>query len=234
VGQDGVLFGPVPKARQAEAVKFLNDNAFATPTWAIDPQILRRIEAVGALSRIRNAQSSVLTNLLSSSRFARIVEQEAIDGSSAYVASEFVDDVRRGVWKELESPQVKVDAYRRNLQHAYLDLLNTKLNAAQGGGAASLGLGSFGASSDEKPLYRAELKTLNAAIVAALPKTADRETRAHLEGARDQISSILDPKFAAPSGNAGGGFRAVGEQIDPFLTPPDELNTCWPDYTIRP
>ena len=64
-----------------EAVKFLNDNAFATPAWAIDPEILRRIEPIGALSRVRNAQTSVLTNLLSSARFARLVEQEAIDGS---------------------------------------------------------------------------------------------------------------------------------------------------------
>jgi hypothetical protein len=227
IGQEGVLFSPVSKTRQAEAVKFLNDNAFATPTWAIDPQILRRIEAVGALSRIRNAQSSVLTNLMGSSRFARIVEQAAIDGSSAYGAPEFVGDVRKGIWKELAGPQVKIDAYRRNLQHSYLDLVNNKLNGAQGGGFAA-------ASADEKPLYRAELKALNAAIGGALAKAADRETRAHLEGASDQIASILDPKFAPPSGNTGGGIRVFNEQVDPFLAPPDQLNTCWPDYTIRP
>ncbi|HYL34955.1 MAG TPA: zinc-dependent metalloprotease, partial [Bryobacteraceae bacterium] len=232
VGQEGVLFTPVPKTRQAEAVRFLNDNAFATPAWALDPQVLRRIEAVGALSRIRNAQSSVLTNLMSSSRFGRLVEQEAIDGATAYGASEFVDDVRKGIWKELDSSQVKIDAYRRNLQHAYLDLLNSKLNAPAAGGFA--GLGFFAASADEKPLYRAELKALSAAIAAALPKAADRETRAHLEGARDQIVSILDPKFAPSSGNTGGVFRLIGDQLDPFLTPPEQLDTCWPDYIIRP
>jgi hypothetical protein len=164
---------------------------------------------------------------MGSSRFARIVEQAAIDGSSAYGASEFVGDVRKGIWKELAGPQVKIDAYRRNLQHSYLDLVNNKLNGAQGGGFVA-------ASADEKPLYRAELKDLNAAIGGALAKVADRETRAHLEGARDQIASILDPKFAPPSGNTGGGIRVFSEQIDPFLAPPDQLNTCWPDYTIRP
>jgi len=30
-------------------VKFLNENAFTTPTWAIDAQILRRIEPTGVL-----------------------------------------------------------------------------------------------------------------------------------------------------------------------------------------
>jgi hypothetical protein len=226
VGQEGVIFVPIPKVRQAEAVKFLNENAFVTPTWAIDAQVLRRIEPVGALNRVRNAQSAVLNNLLSSPRFARLIEREAIDGASAYPAVEFLADVRKGVWKELAAPQVKIDAYRRNLQRAYLDLANTKVN----GSAAALPPGipaSFGAaftsSGDEKPLYRSELRALNTALGAALAKSADRPTRAHLEAARDQISRILDPKFATPS-PAGGGLRSFTDQPD----------SCWPDYIVTP
>ena len=127
VGQEGRIFALVPKARQEEAVKYLIDNAFTTPLWVLDPEILRRIEAVGAIDRIHNAQRSVMTNLLGSPRFARLVEQEAIDGSAAYAPTEFLATVRKGVWKELDAPQVKVDAYRRALQHTYLDLVNTKV-----------------------------------------------------------------------------------------------------------
>jgi hypothetical protein len=213
VGQEGVVFSPVAKTRQEAAVKFLNENAFATPMWAIDPQVLRRIEPVGALSRIRNAQSSVLTNLLNGARFARVVEQEAIDGSSAYGPTEFLADVRKGIWRELDAPQIRIDAYRRNLQRAYLDLVNNKLNAA-----------ASATSGDEKPFYRAELRTLNSAIGAALAKATDKETRAHLEGTRDEIAKILDPKFAPPSGSGAGTIRIFGDQLD----------TCWPDYIIRP
>ncbi len=225
VGQEGVLFNPVPSTRQKEAVKFLNDNAFTTPTWAIDPQILRRIEPIGALSRVRNAQSAVLTNLLSSSRFARLVEQEAIDGSSAYSPAAFLADVRKGIWRELDSPQVKIDAYRRNLQHAYLDQINTKLNAVQSVGRFG-GFGFSVTSPDEKPLYRAELKTLSAGIGAALAKAQDRETKAHLEAARDEIAKILDPRFAPPANSNGNAFRVFSDQFDP--------NDCWPDYAILP
>jgi hypothetical protein len=57
-----------------------------------------------------------------------------------------------------------------------------------------------------------------------LAKATDKETRAHLEGARDEIAKILDPKFAPPSGSAAGTIRIFGEQLD----------TCWPDYIIRP
>jgi len=237
-GQEGVVFTPVPKTRQADAVKFLSENAFATPTWAIDRDILRRIEPIGALSRVRNAQNSVLGNLLNSARFARLVEQEAIDGSSAYNPAEFLTDVRKGVWKELDSAQVKIDAYRRNLQRAYLDQVNNKLNGPAQTLPAGLPAGfasQFASSGDEKPLYRGELKSLNAAIGAALAKATDRETKAHLEGARDQIAKILDPKFAAASGGTPGVIRiGFAGELDPFLTPADQLGTCWPDYIILP
>ena len=96
----------------------------------IDPEILRRIEANGALTRIRNAQSSVLNQLLNDQRFARLIEQQTIDGTAAYTAAELLSTVRKGVWKELDAPTVKIDAYRRNLQNAYLELVNTKLNGA--------------------------------------------------------------------------------------------------------
>jgi len=176
--------------------------------------------------------------LLNSARFARLVEQEAMDGTAAYAPSEFLADVRKGVWKELDSSHVKIDAYRRNLQRAYLDLANGKINGSGPVLPANLPPGFptaiFASSGDEKPFYRAELKTLNAAIGAALVKTPDRETKAHLEGARDQITKILDPKFATPAAAAGGPVRAAGDQLDPFLATPDQLGTCWPDYVILP
>ena len=58
VGQDGALYTPVPKERQIEAVRFLNDNVFATPAWMLNPEILRRIETNGALARVRAAQQT--------------------------------------------------------------------------------------------------------------------------------------------------------------------------------
>jgi len=236
VGQDGLIFTPVPKARQKQAVTFLNEITFVTPTWAIDPQILRRIEAVGVLNRIRSAQSSVLSNLLSSARFNRLVEQEALDGGTAYSPSDFLTDVRKGIWKELTSAQVLIDPYRRNLQRAYLDQVNIKVNGSTTQIPAGLPpelAGLLGRSGDERPLYRAELRSLNAAITVAIGKTADRETRAHLQDSRHEIAKILDPKFASASGNAGTVIRIGFDGIDPLWGVPDPLSVCWPDYVIR-
>ena len=235
VGQTGVIFTPVARDRQKQAVKFLNENAFATPAWAIDAQILRRIEAVGVLASIRNAQGSILNNLLSSPRFNRLVEQEALDGKAMYSPAEFLADIRTGIWKELADPQVRIDPYRRNLQRAYLDLVNSKVNGNSSNLPAGLPpefMAFLTSSGDEKPLYRAELRSLNTSINTAIGKTPDRETKAHLEGARDQIAKILDPKFAQPSGNSGGLTIRMG--FDPLWGVPDPSEFCWPDYVVRP
>ncbi len=215
VGQEGRVFTLVPKIRQQEAVKYLMDNAFITPNWMIDTEILRRIEPVGAIDRIHDAQQAVLNNLLNSARFARLVEQETLDGTAAYSPVEFLATVRKGLWKELDAPSVKIDAYRRGLQRLYLTSINSKLNPAPAvaaapafpqpdGGPAPLRVTSSG---DEKPMYRAELHTLNAAIQAALAKTTDHETKAHLEASRDEIAKILDPKFLPPAPAAAAGGR---------------------------
>jgi hypothetical protein len=221
-GQDGVRFELVPREKQAAAVQFLNQHAFQTPAFLIKPEILRRIEPVGVLGRIKGSQQRVLNSLLSSSRFARLVEQEVLDGARAYSPTEFLADVRQGIWSELGSNSVKVDAYRRNLQRAYLELMDNKLNGGQA------------VTDDARPFIRGELRALDGEIERVLARTADRATRLHLVDARDQIAKALDPKFARPAPSSGpGGRRGLnGDPVpDPFSVV-DERQGCWPDYTI--
>jgi len=232
IGQAGPRFNVTSKARQAEAVRFLNENAFVSPTWQIDKEVLRRIEPIGALNRVRNAQNSVLNNLLSSARFARLVEQQAIDGATAYGPGDLLADVRSGVWTELTSGAPVVDAYRRNLQRAYLDIANAKLNAAPAATPQGLPQGfaaMFISSGDERGFYRAELQDIRAMAVAALPKTTDRTTRIHLESVRDQIDKILDPKETGRTGGAAA-IAFIEEQLQNYYNP----TSCWYDYAIKP
>ena len=139
-------------------------------------------------------------------KIARLIEQQTVDGNAAYTAAELLATVRKGVWKELDGAQIKIDAYRRNLQNSYLDLINIKLNgspqaAAAGGrgGGGGRGGAAPAVSEDEKPFFRAELRALNASISTAIAKATDHDTKAHLEGAKDQIARILDPKFLQPA-----------------------------------
>lgn len=225
-GQDGVRFVIVPKDRQAAAVRFLNENAFATPTWAVKPDILRRIEPNGVLSRVNAAQERVLTSLLNNARFDRLVEQEAIDGMSAYRPTDFMSDLRRGIWSELETGPVRIDVYRRNLQNSYIDLLSNKLNVRPS------------VTDDYRALIKQELRDLSTALAAAGPRAADRQTRAHLADARDQIAKALDPKFAPPATPAPTFFPFGFEFSDELRFGATELENfnwrdCWIDYAIR-
>jgi hypothetical protein len=217
VGQEGRIFNLIPKEKQREAVKYLLDNAFSAPSWMIDEEILRRIEPVGVIDRIHTAQAAVLNTLLNSARFARLLEQETLDGNLAYSPVEFLATVRKGVWKELDGTAVKIDPYRRELQRSYLQAINTKLNPPERAATPAMPvqipegftLPRTITSGDEKPMYRAELRALNASIGAAIAKTSDHETKAHLEASRDEVSKILDPKFApaAPAAGATLGGR---------------------------
>jgi hypothetical protein len=210
-GQTGVRFTPVSKERQQAAVRFLNDAAFQAPKMFLDPEILRRLEPSGALARIRAAQLRVLTNIMSPARFNRLVEQEAIDGASAYSPTEFLADVRRGIFGEMLQSSVKIDAFRRNLQRAYLELIAGRLN------------GNNRALDDQRPLLRGELQTISANAGNAASRAADRETRLHLEDLRAEIAKILDPKFqqASPTQNAP---IVINSSID---------EGCWVDYAVR-
>ncbi|HEV8144993.1 MAG TPA: zinc-dependent metalloprotease [Bryobacteraceae bacterium] len=220
VGQEGRIFNLIPKERQREALKYLLENAFLTPSWMVDEEILRRIEPVGVINRIHTAQNRVLTSLMNSARFARLLEQSMLDGALALSPVEFLSSVRKGLWKELDGTAVKIDPYRRELQRSYLQAINTKLNPPP---AAATALpfgppdqgGRGGArpanSGDEKPMYRAELRALSATLTAALSKTTDPETKAHLDASKDEIARILDPRFApavpaaaTPVGARGG------------------------------
>lgn len=220
-GQDGLRFVPIPAARQREAVRFLNAHAFTTPSYFIKPAVLRRIEPAGVMDRIRAGQQQILASLLSDARIVRLVEQEAIDGAAMYRASDFLADVRRGIWSELSASSVAIDPYRRNLQRAYLDVMGDKINGRQP------------AAAEARALARGELRTLDAAARTALGRAADRATRAHLQDVRDRIARILDPRFAPPAPTGQPAAPPQPADHDPFeirLFPdPSAHLRCWDD-----
>lgn len=220
--QAGPQFTPTSRERQVAAVKYLDENAFHTPTFLIQPQISRLFEPSGVMDRVRTSQMSVLNRLLDARRIDRLVEIEAEDGAKAYKTTEFMADVRGGVFTELSAPSVRIDAYRRNLQRGYVELLAERINARTA------------AQDDSRALFRGELKALSAQVSAAIPKAGDAETKFHLEDVKDSIARALDPKFAypEPTGAAGAGAGRGGVVIpNAFEADPESLG-CWPDYKI--
>ena len=170
----------------------------------------------------------MLRSLLSAGRIRRLVEQEAIDGDDAYSATDFLAELRAGLWAELDAPAVRVDAWRRNVQRVYLDLIDGQLNGRQPAGG------------DARPFLRGELRALDRSIGAAVARVSDRATRLHLEDVRDTIARTLDPPAPLPSTTPGSrALAGFDEQLadDPFagwtIDAAHNAPACWPDYAVR-
>ncbi len=212
-GQAGVRFKPVSRERQKAAVDFLLANGMNVPKWALNPEVLRRIEPDGVVARVKTAQTRLMTAMLASTRMNRLVEQAALD-AKAYSPAEFLSDVRKGVFSEIYTAKASIDTFRRNTQRVYLEQMGEKLN------------GRAPANDDARSLVRAELKTLNSDVTRAMAFVTDRASRAHLDDVKDQIGKILDPKFIPPAPASGATMTGRRGVEDPW-----ELQ-CWPDYGI--
>ena len=204
IGQaGGVRFKTVPKLRQMEALQYVLKNAFEVPAFMIDKEVLRRIESGGAVARVRAAQVGVLTSLLQSARIDRMTEQLTIDGAAiAYSPLQFLADVRAGVWSEIGKPGTAINIYRRNLQRAYLDIMNQKLNGP-------------GSSSEIRMLAKGELRALDRQLQSAVGAAGlEENTRRHLSDSREEIAAILDPRVSHtitdPAAAAAAGGRGRG------------------------
>lgn len=180
-GTDGRVYYPVEKSKQKEAVGFLNRHAFHAPQYLLNPEILRRIESIGTIERISNGQAQILTSLFNTARVERLIEQEALLGPDAYSLEEMMADVRSGIWSELSARSVEINTFRRNLQRAYLQLYDERLN------------GENASDNDLKPLIRGELLDLDRDLSRAASRAADRITRLHIDEARVRIERILNP-----------------------------------------
>jgi hypothetical protein len=196
--QPGPVYTPVSRERQAEAVRFINQNVFRTPTYLIRPEIAARIEAQGMIRRINNAQVRVLRNLLDDGRLNRLLEQEALadSPSETYPLSRMLDDLRRGLWSELFTARPVIDAFRRDLQMDYLNEIDEKINPPErpSGPTPTFGTPPAPLSDDARSQLRGELVTLRGEVQRAIPRAGDRSTQLHLQGTLYRIGAILDPK----------------------------------------
>jgi hypothetical protein len=195
--QEGPVYTHVTKAKQKEAIQFVVDELFETPSWMLDENIFSKTQFSGAIERVRSLQARTLNNILDAGRMARIIENETLNGASkAYTLINMMRDLRKGVWSEIYAGR-SIDTYRRNLQRAHLDRLDFLLNEAKDQKGANSGYykksGININQSDVKSVARGELKRLQRDVKAASNR-GNTLTRYHLKDVVDRIDLILDPK----------------------------------------
>ena len=199
--QTGNVFSNVSKAHQKNCLTFLNSELFQTPTWLIDKNIIGRTEFSGVTSRIRNMQVRTLNRILNPARMVRMIDNETLNGASAYTLTSMMTDLRNGIWSELRSRK-GIDTYRRNLQRAHIARLGTLVNpvvrrpppAIPGRPVIRRAPGVSVRQTDIVPIARGELNRIRIDTRRAIAGAPNTLTKYHLQDIVKRINKILDPK----------------------------------------
>jgi hypothetical protein len=192
--QAGPVYKVVPKARQKEAMMFIKKNVFETPYWLLDKKILD-LTSEPISDRISVMQDSFLASMLANSRLQRIIAA-ANREKDAYRLDEYLTDIKKGVWGELNNRQ-PIDNYRRNLQKSFVERFADIIDPPQAGGGGGLMI-FFGPvtitdarKTDIVSISKAVLRSLKQEISVALPGYTDNMSKYHLQDLQERIEKVF-------------------------------------------
>ena len=171
--QNEPTYVPNELAKQRRAMQFLNTHLFNTPTWLIDRNILRRIEADGNVDRIEGLHNYAVNILFNNSRLDRLADNETLHGSNIYTLTNLFDDS-----KDMIFSFTNPDAYQRALQRRYADKMMSMIKE------------DYKGNSDARALARRTLKSI-AEKTKRLKKSGGEMTKAHFADLRSMILKAL-------------------------------------------
>ena len=165
----------------------------------IKKDILNKIEYAGMTDRIRSLQNSFVNSILDFGKMARMIENEALNGSDAYTLEEMMDDLKNGVWFELKN-NGKIDVYRRNLQRSYINRLGYLMKNEQ-----EVRSGSYWSNyttrikvdvSDIRSTTLGILLDLKKELSKSIKKYSDPAIKNHLTYCIGLINNALNPRLS--------------------------------------
>jgi hypothetical protein len=202
VEQPGAVFAPSPKAKQQEAIAFLNKELFTTQSWIINKDLLNKISKSINGVGFQNVQKRILDKLFSEQTLGTLSFcSQRFGADTTYTLEEMLKDTKAGVWSELKTHQ-SIDIYRRDLQKEYtmqlLKEIRESIFSTKSLVAAFLGLEENFPNMeimDVPAILTAHLKQLRADCLQAIPLTTDKVSKTHLQYVADIIKIGLDNKF---------------------------------------
>ena len=203
VEQPGDIYSSAPKARQKEAVAFLQKEVFTTPTWMLDEKILNKISSPVRIGSAGRIQTAALDLVLNDRVLNSLLKMEQRFGKeNCYTLVEYMDDLNTAVWSELRTGKA-VDIFRRGVQKNYISNLFAVMNEAEEGKnliGMLLGIPEenlpITTNSDLGSYLRFYLENLQQQILRAIPSVTDQETKDHYKYLANKIKSVLNDSFA--------------------------------------
>ena len=174
-------FRPTPVAKQKEAMAFSQKHAFHVKDFMLNKDIVQRIGMQGIVTRFSGIQARFMRRILSDRVVTSVNDLSAL-GYEVYQPVEIFDDMRAGIFSELNDKKAEPNVFRRNLHTATVEHL---LNAAD---PKSRG------SADFKALSRAMLQGIQADLARASSRTKNRMSKLHYSSLADRIALGLAGK----------------------------------------
>ena len=192
--QEGVIYEPAPFEMQRDAVRFLNENLFTTPTWLLNQDLFNKLRPDHGVAYISNIQRSTINSLFSVSRLQRMIETD-YTFPNAYSINSLYDDLYAGIWSELKSGKA-ISIHRRNLQKIYLEKMISMLDAKAEGSRYYYFSVKTGPSIDPKltdvvSLSHGTLLRLKTDLQKGAKKSGDDMTKNHLTDCLFRIEKAL-------------------------------------------
>ncbi len=118
--QPGPVFYLPETGKQKEALDFLSKYAFNMPEWLIGQSYIPKFDmALTNTRRVQEMQATILYRLLNVGVLMRMDDGFAANPERVYDPSQYLEDVRKAVWKDIYGKN-KSDIHLRVLERAYL------------------------------------------------------------------------------------------------------------------
>jgi hypothetical protein len=200
-------FQAIPKAKQREALDFINERVFARNALTVPPVVLQQMGSnrwfhFGSNTTFNGRldfpyheqtlafQSTVLAQLLQPLRLGMIRDGETRYGTANMITiPELFGSVTQGIWSEVWTATAitNADAVRRDLQRAYLDQMTTLVVRPAARTPA-----------DARSVARRTLRDLDRRLAAAgAVTTLNTYMSAHIEESRARIAKALNADLGA-------------------------------------
>ncbi len=191
--QTGPIYDFTPRARQKEAMAFLQRQLFTTPAWLMNYKIAG-VTNTNPGSSILSIQQGALLGLINPMLLNKLSYFEEVKGvAAAYTPVEMMNDLKRGVWAELTTHQA-IQMQRRQLQKVYVSILINIVAPKPVPSTAiqmSTNMVIAVSNTDGMSVLKGQAQSLLAEIKAAIPHAPDKTTRLHLADMAGRLSDAL-------------------------------------------
>lgn len=118
IEQPGAIYTHVEKAKQKEAMEFLKRHLLTPQGWLFPTEVLDKINT-RADATIDNIFSSTFKKLLGNGKMENMINDEFLNGASAYTLEDFYNDINSVIWTNIPADKSQA-IYQRMIQKNYI------------------------------------------------------------------------------------------------------------------